>query len=502
MRLRRALVLAAAVAVLGIAGPARAEGPAVPVEDSPPPPPPAGQNGRVVVWPTLTPAGDDASKEPLHRPRPNELDVYSRAQELDATLRDAMQDFSLDLDVADPGPAPDKMRDIDLVERAARSGKRGATDEGGEWVISARIQPDGTDTFILRIVAVPPKSKSLRVRVERVRSPDIAVRGLVMVRDLLSVAPPPSPEDRPENSQSVGFGVMSQLKSPGRAVLALNGASFGAYASYSISRAGGSEDPRLLYPLLAIGTGTGLGAALLAAEEFDITTGDAWYLAGGAWWGTSSLFLLANAEHVTPVDDRFAWGVGGGVGGLGLATIGLTRKRMDEGGATLTHSGGALGLLLGSLVDLGYRGDLNAAPNFGAGLGSAIGVVSMGTTALFVDVPTQRTLLIDLGAGLGALAGAAAGSPFIVNDVASGDLVSAEKTRAFLGVTAAGTIAGGAIGYALTRERSKPKTAPPAASPPSKASSVQLSPMSGVIGQSATREGPVPAYGIGVMGTF
>ncbi len=501
--------MAAVIAISTIAAPARAESPTVPADDAlpttpppPPPPPPGALTGRVVVWPTLTPAGDEASKEPLHKPKATELDVYARAQELDATLRDAMQDFGLDLDVADLGPAADKMRDIDLLERAARSGKRGAAEEG-EWVISARIQPDGTDTFMLRIVAVPPKSKSLRVRVERVRSPDIAVRGLVMVRDLLSVAPPPSPEDRPENSQSIGYGVMSKLKSPGRAVLALNGALFGAYVSYSISRAGGSEDPRLLYPLLAIGTGTGLGAALLGAEEFDVTTGDAWYLAGGAWWGTSSFFLLANSQHIQPVDDRYAWGVGGGVGGLGLGIIGLTRKRMDEGGATLTHSGGALGLLLGSLADLAYRGDLSAAPNFGAGLGSAVGLVSMGTTALFVDVTTQRTLLIDLGAGLGALAGSAAGSPFIVNDVASGDLVSTQKTRAFLGLTAAGTIAGGAIGYALTREKSKAKPEPGAPAPaPPKPAAFQLLPMTGVIGQSATREGPVPAYGIGVMGTF
>ena len=106
------------------------------------------------------------------------------------------------------------MRDLDLVERAGASGKRGAGVDG-EWVISARIQPDGTDTFLVRIVAVPPKSKTLRVRVERVRAQDIAVRGLVMVRDLLSVAPPPSPEDRPENNESARFGVMSTLRSPG-----------------------------------------------------------------------------------------------------------------------------------------------------------------------------------------------------------------------------------------------------------------------------------------------
>jgi hypothetical protein len=456
----------------------------------------------------------------LHRPRPAEADVYARAQELDATLRDAMQDFGLDLDVADPGPSPDKMRDLDLIERAAHSTKRAgagaaapaAADKSdeGEWVISARIEPDGSDSYMLRIVCVPPKAKSLRVRVERVRAQDIAVRGLVMVRDLLSVAPPPSPEDRATPNESTRFGVMSPLKSAGRAVLALNGALFGAYAAFSIQRAGGSDDPRLLYPLLAIGTGTGLGAALLAAEEFDVTTGDAWYLSAGAWWSAGAGVLLANGAKIQPIDDRYAWGVSAGGIGLGLATFALTRKRVDEGGATLAHSGGALGMLLGGLTELSISADLNKTPYLGSGLGTAIGVVSMGTLAIFRDVSAQRVLLVDLGAGLGALAGAAAGSPFIVGDVAQGDTVSAGKTRTFIAITGAGTIAGGALTYFLTRDK-KPAS-PPAPSSPSNASppepargawqSLTLQPMGGMIGTSATKEGATPIYGAGLAGTF
>jgi hypothetical protein len=140
-------------------------------------------------------------------------------------------------------------------------------------------------------------------------------------------------------------------------------------------------------------------------------------------------------------------------------------------------------------------GDLNKTPYFGSGLGTAIGVVSMGTLAVFKDVSANRVLLVDLGAGLGALAGAAAGSPFIVGDVAQGDTVSAGKTRTFVAITTGGTVVGGALTYFLTRDK---KTA----TPPAQSSWYTLQPMSGVIGSSMTKEGAVPAYGVGVAGTF
>ena len=44
----------------------------------------------IVVWPTLTPAGDEVSGAPLHKPAPAEGTIHARAMELDATLRDAV----------------------------------------------------------------------------------------------------------------------------------------------------------------------------------------------------------------------------------------------------------------------------------------------------------------------------------------------------------------------------------------------------------------------------
>ena len=169
----------AAALVTGAAGVARAQPgpPELKIETKAP----------VVIWPTLTPAGDGPNGGPLHKPQPSDHDAFARAQELDATLRDAVQDLGFDLYVADTGPAPGRTRDEDLIDRAAQSAA-GGTLEGGTWVVSPRIEPAGGGAFMVRVVAVPPNGRELRVRVETVPADSVGVRGLVMLRDLLSPA--------------------------------------------------------------------------------------------------------------------------------------------------------------------------------------------------------------------------------------------------------------------------------------------------------------------------
>jgi hypothetical protein len=442
--------------------------------------------GPIVVWPTLTPAGDDASPVPLHRPTVADHALEARAQELDATLRDAAADLGFTLDVADPGPAPGRARDADILERA--KGRGAAT---GTWVVSARLEPASGDSFVERILAVPPNGRELRVRVETVKDADVSVRGLVMLRDLLSPAAAAQADaterERERVDTSARAGIMGPLRSPGRAVLAVNSALFGGYVAFSIQRASGSDDPRVLYPLLALGTGIGLGGALLIAEEWDVSTGDAWYLAAGAWWGAASGVFIANGLHVQPFTDRYSWGIGTGLAGVGLATFALTRTKMDEGDAILTHSGAALGLLAGSVVELLYRGTTTVTPYTGAGYGAAVGLLGAGAMAVGVQASPSRVLLVDLGAGLGALAGAAVGSPLVFENTTPGN------TRGFLATTLGGTAAGGALAWWLTRDAKKTKA--PAILVPG-------APTAGIIGQSTTRTGTVPAYGVGWQGNF
>lgn len=459
------------------------------VEAPPPPPPVADKSDKpIVVWPTLTPSNDDAQGTP-HKPTAMDGPLYRRARDLDATLQDAVQDLGFTVDVADVGPRPGRARELDMIERAAHSTSHEGPSERGTWVVSARLESLGGDEFLLRVVTVGPRSKQLRVRIERVSGPDVSVRGLVMLRDLLSSSSRTPSESGPKPEESADTGILSPIRSPGRAVLAVNAALFGAFTAYSIQRASGSDDPRLLYPLLTLGTGIGIGGALLVAEEWDVRTGDAWTLAGGAWWGAASGLLIANGRNVLPLTDRYAWGIGGGLIGLGYSTFILTRGHADEGDAALVHSGAALGFSLGALGELYDRGSLDTTgPATGSGYGTAIGLLGGATLSAFVTVSPSRVLLVDLGAGVGAAGGAALASPLIF------DNLTEAKTRGFLAATTAGMLVGGGVAWWLTRDASHTSTTKPRGA--------RIVPTGGVIGSTATRERDVPAYGFGVRGVF
>ncbi|MDP9034147.1 MAG: hypothetical protein M3O50_05030 [Myxococcota bacterium] len=443
----------------------------------------------VVIWPTLTPAGDAPAAGPLHKPAAADKDLFERAQELDATLRDAVQDLGFTLYLADPGPASGHKRDEDLLERASRSAA-GDAPESGTWVVSPRVESVGGGQYVVRIVAVPPRGRELRVRVDTVPSDSVSVRGLVMLRDMLSppaAALAATEQDHERAAQGTSQGIMSPLRSPGRAVLAVNAALYGAFTAFSVQRASGSSDPRVLYPLLALGTGMGIGGALLVADEWDVSAGDAWFLAAGGWWSAASAFLIAAGHDVQPLDDRYAWGVGGGLVGLSLATFALTRTTMDEGDAMIAHSGGALGLLVGGASELLYRGTTtNVTPHTGMGYGTAIGTLAAGILATQATVSPSRVLLIDVGAGGGALLGAAAASPLIFENQTK------PNTRAWLSAAIGGSVAGGIATWWLTRNLT---TASSRARLPG-------SPSLGVIAMSPTRGGSTPAYGVAWGGAF
>ncbi|HEX8794539.1 MAG TPA: hypothetical protein VF765_26520 [Polyangiaceae bacterium] len=458
----------------------------------------------VVVWPTLTPAGDAPSEIALHKPTPVDGRIYERAQDLDATLRDAVQDLGFTLYVADPGPTAGHTRDEDLLERAGRSATlaRPATTEagaspgaggtsaasGGAWVVSPRIESAGGGDYVVRVVAVPPNGHELRVRVETVAGDLVPVRGLVMLRDLLTpqtAAEATLEREREEAARGSTQGVTARARSQGRAVLAVSGGLFGAFTAFSLEQASGSSDPRVLYPLLAVGTGIGLGAALLAADEWDVTSGDAWYLTAGALWGTTAGFFIADGRNVQPTDDRYVWGMGGGLVGLGLATFALTRTTMDDGDATLAHSGGALGLAYGAAAEFLVNGSTSGTPYTGMGYGAAIGLVGAGVLATQVTLSPSRMLLIDVGAGGGALLGAAAASPLVFENQTEANV------RGWVSATVAGSLLGGGLTWWLTRDRGG------GAHPDPKASFLKYgTPSAGLIGGSATPTGWQPAYGL------
>jgi hypothetical protein len=294
----------AGIPLLLAAEPTRADVPAAVTE-------PVVETAHAVLGPVLTTDGASAKGEkeiPLRRVAPSDL-FSPRAREVEIALREAAQDLGLALDFGSP-LAGDGARDQDLIKSAAN-----------HWVISPRLESTGGDNFNLRLVAVPPGSQTLLVRFEKVDGKHVAARAVVMLRDFVTMKlgaskPVATPEDAaPRADEDEG------ARSRGRPVLAASSTLFGLYTAFAIHRVAGNDDPRLLYPLLALGSGIGLGASLLAADEWNVTTGAAWTIAAGSWWGVVAGSSIANGRDVRPVNDRYAWGLVGGLIGTTAAVV-------------------------------------------------------------------------------------------------------------------------------------------------------------------------------------
>lgn len=445
-----------------------ADAPAVATETSPEPAP---ETVHAVLGPVLTTDGAAAKGDkeiPLRRVTVGDP-FAARAREVDVALRDAAQDLGLALDLGLP-IIGDGARDADLIKAAA----------GGHWVISPRLEQVSSDTFQLTLVAVPPGSSTLLVRFEKVDGKHVAARAVVMLRDFVTMklgaakTPPASEDAAPRADEDEG------RRSRGRPVLAVSSTLFGLYTALAIHRVAGNEDPRLLYPLLALGSGIGLGASLLAADEWNVTSGSAWTIAAGSWWGVVAGHNWAAGRDVRPINDRYLWGLLGGLVGTTVAVTWTTLGRYDDGDATLVHSGAALGTFAGGVTDFLIRGSVKENPGTGIGLGAAVGFLGGGVLAAFTKTTAQRVLLVDLGAGLGALAGASLASPLVFRDD------SPAKTRLFLGGVLVGTAVGGTVAWLLTRNTR-----------PEKTSAVRITPTVTTMG---TPE--LPAYGAGFLGVF
>jgi hypothetical protein len=442
---------------------------------------PAAASSQVVLLHTVvTASATQAGTKALTR----DPQLVARARQLDQVLTDAAQDLGFTLDLSERVTEADReWTDLELVTRAAH---------GGSWVVYPTIETSASD-FVVRLVAVPPGSKVASVSTESVKASDLAIRAVVMLRDVMAARPTAAstePARRPADHVEPPHALAVPARSRGQSVLALNAALFGSFIGYSVESSSGSDDPRLLFPLMALGTGLGLGASTIVAEEWDVGIGDAWYLSAAAWWPALAGLFVARSRTMPDPATEHSYALISAVSGLGLATTSLALGGgMSEGGALLTHSGGAFGTLFGAMTEFAVRGEAppNVDPPYrGLGYGAGIGVVIAGAAAIRNDIEPSRVLALDLGAGLGGLAGAAATSPFLFRQrTATGD-------RVFLISTMASTLAGGTAAYFLTRK--------PASEP---TSTTFVYPFAGPIGESITPSGSrVPALGVALCGTL
>jgi len=403
-------------------------------------------SGRALLLPAVS---DPPAVGSEALPSPAVEDAPLLAQ-LDELVAEAAQDLGLAIELGSAvGTAAE-------AERATRDPDQLVALAERHWVIAPRLGRTEQE-LRLTLSAVAPGSRVLLTRSQLLRESELEIRIGVMLAELVGARTrPSSAPTSPDEPQENPLDPTTPARSEGRGILALTSALIGAGVGYSLQRASGSDDPRLTYPLIALGAGVGLGSAVIAAEEWDLGTGDAWYLAAGALWPTTSGYWLAGGYRVTPSTDRYVYGMLGTVTGMTLASVSLASGDMSEGGALLTHSGGVYGTFLGGLVQMTSRGRTDFLPRLGMGYGAAAGVLSAGVAARILELSPSRVLFIDLAGSLGALTGAAAASPFLFVD--TNETTSPSRQRLWLGSVGLGSMAGVAVGWALTRGFKSPRS--------------------------------------------
>ncbi len=421
--------------------------------------------------PPTSPSGDPAAEAPAP-PSPEALPTSSTGPRSYESVARALEEGAVDLDI-DALVVPESELDHALTERASGPGPR-------RWLIGYRVTQSG-ELARLEVTAVPPDSTVRRVAVDTLDESRLELRSMVLLREAVQVVP------QQGAVATNGAADKTKTRSSGRAILALNGALLGGYIGVSLQQASDSEDDRLLYPLAALGVGLGLGASMLVADEWDITTEDAWFISAGLIWPTASGTLLAASYDVAP-NEQYLFGLSGATVGMTLAGVTVARGGVHSGSAAIAHSGGAFGQGLGALTQGIVEGNLEEAPLRGMGYGTGIGVLGAGVLATQLETSPSRVLLVDLAALLGGLTGGALATPLLLVDD-----VTDSRRRMWFGAIATGTVIGGVLGVVATEDEDRTTAS---------AAPYRLLPYGGVIGTSTVGTRSAPAYGAGVQGFF
>jgi hypothetical protein len=362
-------------------------------------------------------------------PIPMEV-TSSIERELDRILSEAARDLGIDLayqQSALDGP-------VDEERLLANAGKG--------YALGAELRP-ARDGLLLRLLLVKPGRGTIYVGRVHVNEETLEVSAIRLLQQLTEEPAEPPPEPRPEPPPPQR---LPPHRSAGKAVLTAHGALVGGYLGFSLEHIAGAGDARLVFPLMTLGAGAGVGASLVVAEEWDISPGEAWYVWAAGTWATVSGRLIASATGDATDSRLYGYGLLGTAAGLTLGSVALNTGEVSPGGALLTHSGALFGAHFGALAQMLARGDTSKAPTLGLGVGMGTGLVVAGAVAPHIDsLSASRVLFVDVSAILGGLAGAALASPILV-----GDKLSPGESRIWLGSIALGTVTGAVVGTLVT----------------------------------------------------
>jgi hypothetical protein len=386
----------------------------------------------------LLPPGSEAGR--LRAPR----GVGRVAHQVDNAVAEALQDLGMSLEVSSRAvQKPYPVRDAELVHLAHNA-----------WVVAPVVVGGDTETFTLRLAVVPSGSEIVFSLTRAMVHAELEVKVALMVRDLLRAAKWEEArlQEAPQAAALSSSGLHSR-RSEGRAILALHAALLGGYTGFALQRASGSGDARLVYPLAALGAGVGLGAAIVIADEWDVSNAEAWYLSAGAIWPNVASVFLAEA-YGSSLGDRHMWGLLGSSLGLSLGGFAVASGAVREGDAALAHSGAVVGLSLGGMTEFVIEGRTGFRPSRGLGFGAIAGLFAGGALGLFAEAEPERVLMVDVGIALGALGGAAALSPLLLVEPEA----SPRRTRLWISGVGLGMAAGGAVAWWATSPGAKAAT--------------------------------------------
>jgi hypothetical protein len=281
----------------------------------------------------------------------------------------------------------------------------------------------------LQVLSVPLNESDLEVTaisaLRRVTSP---LKGNTEAPKLTAIEPKPT------------------SSSQGLPILGATGVIVGGYLGFALERVGHNpQKPGLVYPIIALGAGIGFGTAMIICGEWDISTGEAWYLSAATLWPTAAATLIATYPHKSPSGSDYSYGFVGTFAGLALGTLALQKREPSETDAILVNSGGFFGGILGGVAQRIVDPLDGNQPFLGAGIGIASGVLATGLISLSMDqMPWERVVYADLGAALGALSGAALASPFL-----AGRRIDGKENRLWAASAGAGLLLGATLGVLL-----------------------------------------------------
>ena len=267
----------------------------------------------------------------------------ARARQLDLTLSDAAQDLGFTLDLSERARRTiAELSDLEVIARAAK---------GTRWVVYPSIEMHRPD-MVVRLVGGCARLESRGGANRVVKASELAVRAVVMLRDVIAVRPArgprpiataaPSERIRDADPRSPFpparrvarprlqrrtlrrvhrlLGAARQRKRRPAASLSVDGARHRARA-----RRFGDRRRRM---------GRGARRRLVPVRSRLVAR--------------SSGLFLARSRAMRDPSTEYSFALIGALSGLGLATTSLALGGgMSEGGALMTHSGGAFGTVLG-----------------------------------------------------------------------------------------------------------------------------------------------------------